>query len=98
MEWSAEQLESNDQGAQLDTRLLALLRASIGHDAVSTFAVLTTTCRCRELWTADEESYHALAESLSEPSEWRAHMDSLDPRRLAQYLRDAMLAYADERN
>jgi DNA-binding transcriptional MerR regulator len=47
-------------------------------------------------WTPDKESYTALAESVSEPSEWRTHMDSLDPR-LASYLRDAMLAYANDR-
>ncbi len=29
-------------------------------------------------------------------SEWRTHLDSMDPR-LAEYLRDAMLAYANTR-
>ena len=38
--------------------------------------------------------YVALAEALREPSELRSHYDAQDPR-LAGYLREAMLAYAN---
>jgi len=87
------------QRSGLPTRTSAarLLRAGVDHDDAATFAVLDDDLALqRQVWTTDKESYTALAESLSEPSEWRAHMDSLDPR-LATYLRDAMLAYANER-
>jgi DNA-binding transcriptional MerR regulator len=97
-DWSEEDFESfNDQGAQLEARLLALLRAGVRHDDAATFAVLDDDLKLqKQVWTPDQAGYIALAESLSEPSEWRAHMDSLDPR-LADYLRDAMLAYANAR-
>lgn len=97
-DWSEEDFESfNDHGAQLETRLLALLRVGVPHDDAATFAVLDDDLALqKQVWTPAKESYTALAESLCEPSEWRAHMDSLDPR-LAAHLRSAMLAYANER-
>jgi len=96
--WSEEHFASfNDQGAQLETRLLALLRAGVAHDDDATLAVLEDDLELqKQVWTPGKAGYLALAESLSEPGEWQAHMDSLDPR-LADYLRDAMIAYANGR-
>jgi MerR family transcriptional regulator, thiopeptide resistance regulator len=96
--WSEEDFQSfNDQGVQLETRLLALLRAGVAHDDAATLAVIEDDLELqKQVWTPDKPGYIALAESLTEPSEWHAHMDSLDPR-LAAYLRDAMLAYANAR-
>jgi DNA-binding transcriptional MerR regulator len=96
--WSEEQFQSfNDQGAQLESRLLALLRSGVPHDDPVTLTVLDDDLALqKKIWSPDKDGYTALAESLSEPSEWRAPMDSLNPR-LAAYLRSAMLAYANDR-
>ena len=50
----------------------------------------------RKVWTPTQDGYTQLAQAVTEPGEWRTHLDSLDPR-LAEYLRDAMLAYASSR-
>jgi DNA-binding transcriptional MerR regulator len=97
-DWPEEDFASfNDQGAQLESRLLALLRAGVAPDDEATLAVLDDDLDLqRQVWNPDKAGYIALSESLTEPSEWRAHMDSLDPQ-LAGYLRGAMLAYAEAR-
>jgi MerR family transcriptional regulator, thiopeptide resistance regulator len=97
-DWSEQDFQSfNGQGAQLEQRLLALLRADVAPDDAAAFVVLDDDLKLQQrVWTPDKDGYIALAESLSEPSEWRAHMDSLDPR-LAAYLRSAMIAYANQR-
>jgi DNA-binding transcriptional MerR regulator len=79
-DWPEEDFASfNDQGAQLESRLLALLRAGVAPDDEATLAVLDDDLDLqRQVWNPDKAGYIALSESLTEPSEWRAHMDSLD--------------------
>lgn len=99
-DWSEQDYQSfNQEGAQLERRLLALLRDGVAPDDAATFAVLDDDLALqRKVWSPDKASYIQLAQSIAEPSEdpWKAHLDSLDPR-LATYLRDAMIAYADVR-
>jgi MerR family transcriptional regulator, thiopeptide resistance regulator len=74
-----------------------LLRAVAAHDDAATLKVLEDDLALqRKVWTPHKEGYIKLAEALTEPSEWNAHLDSLDPR-LPAYLRDAMLAFAAAR-
>ncbi|WP_102143541.1 TipAS antibiotic-recognition domain-containing protein [Mycobacterium hubeiense] len=77
--------------------MLRLLRDGVAADDPETFAVLDDDLALqRKLWSPDKASYIALAEALQEPSDLRSHYDAQDPR-LAGYLREAMLAYANTR-
>lgn len=97
-EWSVDDFESfNRDGVELTQRMVALLREGVAPDDPKTFAVLDDDLALqRKLWSPDKSSYVALAEALDEPSELRAHYDAVDPR-LAAYLREAMIAYANIR-
>ncbi|WP_197906151.1 MerR family transcriptional regulator [Mycolicibacterium litorale] len=97
-DWGDEEFRSfNAEGAQLESRMLALLRDGVAHDDEAAFEVLDEDLALqRKVWSPDRDGYVRLAEALTEPSEWNAHMVSLDPR-LPAYLRDAMLAYANAR-
>jgi DNA-binding transcriptional MerR regulator len=97
-DWSGKDFESfNEEGHQLERRLLALLRDGVAAHDERALAVLEDDLELqRKLWTPTKDGYIQLARAITEPSEWRTHLDSLDPR-LAGYLRDAMLAYADAR-
>jgi len=97
-DWGDGEYQSfNQEGAQLESRMLALLRDGVAHDDDAVLAVLDEDLALqRKVWTPDRDGYVRLAEALTEPSEWNAHMVSLDPR-LPAYLRDAMLAYANAR-
>lgn len=97
-DWSAEDFQSfNADGADLVRRMVTLLRDGVAPDDAETFAVLDDDLALqRTLWNPDKAGYIALAEALDEPSELRSHYNAHDPR-LADYLRDAMLAYANSR-
>ncbi len=97
-DWTDEDFQSfNHEGVQLEYRMLALLRDGVAHDDAATLKVLEDDLALqRKVWTPHKEGYIKLAEALTEPSEWNAHLDSLDPR-LPAYLRDAMLAFAAAR-
>ncbi|HJT95067.1 MAG TPA: MerR family transcriptional regulator [Mycobacterium sp.] len=97
-DWTDEQFQSfNDEGIQLERRLLALLRDGVAAHDDAVFAVIEDDLALQsKVWTPEKEGYTQLARAITEPSDWRTHLDSLDPR-LAEYLRDAMLAYADAR-
>ncbi|WKG00784.1 MerR family transcriptional regulator [Mycolicibacterium sp. HK-90] len=87
----------NAEGADLTRRMLVLLRDGVAADDARTFAVLDDDLAVqRKLWSPDKASYIALAEALRQPSDLRSHYDAQDPR-LAEYLREAMLAYAERR-
>ncbi len=96
--WSEADFEDfNAEGADLTRRMLTLLRDGVAADDAETFAVLDDDLAVqRKLWSPDKASYIALAEALRQPSELRSHYDAQDPR-LAEYLREAMLAYAEQR-
>ena len=77
--------------------MVALLRAGVAADDAETFAVLDEDLALqRKLWSPDKASYIEQAEGLRQPSELRSYYNAQDPR-LAEYLREAMLAYADSR-
>ena len=97
-DWSGEDFQSfNDEGHQLERRLLVLLRDGVAaHDEAALSVLEDDLALQRKVWTPTKDGYIQLAEAMAEPSEWRTHLESMDPR-LAEYLRDAMLAYADAR-
>ncbi|KWX20978.1 hypothetical protein AFM11_27745 [Mycolicibacterium wolinskyi] len=95
-EWSSDDFEAfNREGVQVEQRMVELLRAGVAADDPRTFAVLDDDLALqRKLWTPTKAGYIELAEALDEPSELRAHYEAQDAR-LPEYLRDAMLAYAE---
>jgi DNA-binding transcriptional MerR regulator len=97
-DWSTEDFRSfNAEGNDLVRRMVTLLRDGVAPDDTETFAVLDDDLALqRKLWSPDKAGYIALAQALEEPSELRSHYNAQDPR-LASYLREAMLAYANTR-
>ena len=97
-DWSEEEFQSfNEEGVALERRLLALLRDGVAaHDDAALAVLEDDLALQRKVWSPHKDGYIQLAEAITEPAEWRTHLDSLDPR-LAEYLRDAMLAYANTR-
>jgi hypothetical protein len=95
-DWSAEDFQSfNDEGIQPERQMVALLRDGVEPTDTAVFDVLDQDLALqRRVYSPDKDTQ--LAHALAEPSEWREHLDSLDPR-LAEYLRDAMIAYANTR-
>jgi len=49
-----------------------------------------------QFWTPDRDSYAGLGQLYVDNPEFKAHYDAKDPA-LAEYLRDATAAYADQR-
>ncbi|MDO3635138.1 MerR family transcriptional regulator [Mycolicibacterium arseniciresistens] len=97
-EWAKRDWDQfNAEGHALARRMVALLRAGVAADDAETFAVLDDDLALqRKLWSPDKASYVEQAEGLRQPSELRSYYNAQDPR-LAEYLREAMLAYAGSR-
>lgn len=97
-DWSAEDYQQAEQeAAEIERRLLALLKSGAPVDDPAVFAVLEDdVAGQRRIWTFDADMYAALGRAFVEFPELRAHLDAQDPR-LAAYLRDAMVAYARAR-
>lgn len=94
-EWTAEDFSQVERdGADIERRLLALMRGGVASDDSSVFAVMDDDLTAqRKIWSPDRDSYAALGEAFATTPELRAHLDAQDPR-LAGYMRDAMVAYA----
>jgi hypothetical protein len=96
--WSEEQFRQVErEGAETERRLLALLRAGVAADDAAVFAVLDDDVAAqRRVLPLDRDAYARLGEAFAAAPELRAHLDAQDPR-LADYMRDAMVAYAAAR-
>jgi DNA-binding transcriptional MerR regulator len=96
--WTDQQFRQAEQeGAEIELRLLALLRDGVAPTDPAVFAVLDDDIEAsRKLMTPDRVMYAALGRAFAAAPELRAHLDARDPR-LADYMRDAMVAYADAR-
>jgi DNA-binding transcriptional MerR regulator len=97
-DWSDEQFRQVEQdGADTERRLLALLRDGVPADDPAVFAVLDDDLAAqRRLLSLDRDSYAALGHAFATAPELREHLDTQDPR-LAEYMRDGMVAYAAAR-
>jgi DNA-binding transcriptional MerR regulator len=97
-DWSDERFQQADrEAAAMEIRILALMRAGVAADDPAVFAVLDEdVAGQRELVTLDADSYAQLGRAFAAVPELRAHLDARDPG-LADYMRDAMIAYADAR-
>lgn len=97
--WTDEQFRQVEQeGADIERRVLALMRDGAAADDPAVFDVLdddiASQRRLVQQLGADE--YATLGRAFAASPDLRAHLDAQDPR-LAEYLRDAMVAYAAER-
>lgn len=97
-DWTEEQFRQVDtDGAEIERRLLALMRDGVPADDESVFAVLDDDLTAqRRLLALDRDDYARLGEAFAAAPELRAHLYAQDPR-LADYMRDAMVAFAAAR-
>jgi DNA-binding transcriptional MerR regulator len=96
--WTDEEFRQVDRdGADIERRLLQLMRDGVAANDPAVFAVLDhDVANQRRLLPLDAESYGRLGEAFASAPELRAHLDARDPL-LAEYMRDAMVAYAAAR-
>ncbi|HSV67581.1 MAG TPA: TipAS antibiotic-recognition domain-containing protein [Mycobacteriales bacterium] len=96
--WGEEDFrEVERQGADIERRLLALLRDGVAVDDPAVFAVFDDDVAAqRRLLSLDGARYAALGEAFAAAPELREHLDAQHPH-LAEYMRDAMVAYAAAR-
>jgi DNA-binding transcriptional MerR regulator len=97
-DWGVEDFrEVERQGAEIERRLLTLLRAGVAVDDPAVFAVLDDDVAAqRRLVTLDGPQYAALGQAFATAPELREHLDAQDPH-LADFMRAAMTAYATAR-
>jgi len=97
-DWNDEQFRQVErEGADIERRLLYLMRNGVAADDPAVFAVLDDdVANQRRLMPLDDESYAKLGEAFARAPELRAHLDARDPR-LADFMRDGMVAYAAAR-
>ena len=97
-DWSPEQFRAAEQaGAKTEQRLLTLLHEGIAPDDPAVFAVLDDDVAAQSrLLPLNAEEYSKLGEAFAAAPELREHLDARDPQ-LADYMRDAMVAYASAR-
>ena len=82
---------------ELDERMAELLRSGAAPDAEPVLAVVEEHHRTvSRYWTPDRESYAGLGHLYVDDPQFRARYDGRAPG-LAEYLRDAMTAYAERR-
>jgi DNA-binding transcriptional MerR regulator len=97
-DWSDADYQRFEQDSlAIERRLVDLLLAGVPADDGAVFAVLDDDLAVqRRLLTLDADSYVQLGEAFVRTPELRAHLDTQDPG-LAEFMRDAMAAYADAR-
>ena len=88
---------ASEQAADGERRLLALMLADVPVDDPRVLDLMAESHAAeQELLVLSKEDYGKLAKAFAATPDLRAHLDARHPR-LAEYLRDAMLAYAAAR-
>jgi len=88
---------ANEQAADSERRLLALMLEQVPVDDPRVLDLMAETHAAEQTVLAlNKEEYCALAQAFAATPELRAHLDARHPH-LAEYLRDAMLAFAAAR-
>ena len=86
-----------EETARIEARLLDLLRSGAAPDDAEVFDALDEHhAGITRFWTPDRASYAGLGQLYVDHPDFRARYDAMDPR-LAEFLRDAMAAYAAAR-
>jgi DNA-binding transcriptional MerR regulator len=97
-DWGADEFRDVDrQAAEIEIRLLNLMQNGVAADDARVLDVLDDDVAAqRQLMPLSAEDYGKLGQAFAAAPELRAHLDARDPH-LADFLRDAMLAYAATR-
>ncbi len=97
-EWTQQDyLDAQQEGERLDARVLQLLRSGAAPESGETLDVIAEHHRAvARHWSPDRVSYAGLGEMYVTDPQYRARYDAQDPG-LAQYYRDAITAYAEQR-
>jgi len=96
--WSQQDyLDAHQQAEQLDSRVLELMRAGVAPDAPQALDVIQEHHHMvTQHWTPNRDSYTGLGQLYVEDPQYRARYDA-QADGLAEYLRDAIAAYASQR-
>jgi MerR family transcriptional regulator, thiopeptide resistance regulator len=96
--WTREDyLAAQRSAEELDARVLDLMRAGAAPDSPAALEVVGDHYRMvSQHWTPDRESYAGLGRLFAEDPQYRSRYDALAPG-LAEYYRDAITAYAEQR-
>ena len=96
--WTAEDYRAVDaESAAIEARLVDLVDAGKPVDDPDVLAAVGEHyALVSRFWTPDRRSFPALGTLYTDSPDFRARYDARHPR-LAEYLRDAMAAYADAR-
>lgn len=87
----------NEEYAEIGRRLVALIDADVPTDDPAVLDVMADHYAIvARFWTPDAESYAGLGDLYADSPDFRARYDAEHPR-MAEYLREAMAAYALER-
>lgn len=90
-------LDAQKEGERLDARVLQLLRSGVASETPEALDVIADHHRAvARHWSPDKVSYAGLGQLYLDDPQHRARYDAQDPA-LAQYYRDAITAYAEQR-
>lgn len=96
--WTPEQFgAAGQQALDFERRVLECMRAGRPVDDPVVHELMAQDYAAQStLWSPDRDTYAQLGQAFVDSAELRAHLDAQDLR-LAEYLRDAMVAYAQAR-
>jgi len=90
-------LDAQRQGEQLDAKVLGLMQSGVAPDAPAAISMMAEHyANVAKFWTPDRQSYPGLGQLYVDDPDFKARYDALAPG-LAEYLRDATAAYAEQR-
>ncbi len=89
-------LQSKADGEELDRRFVQLLRSGAAPDSDQALELTAEHYQSvSAFWTPDRNSFRELGRLYADSPDFRSRYDALDPG-LAEYLRDALAAYAEQ--
>jgi len=97
-DWTKEDyLQAQREWAELDARVAEVMRSGAAPDSPAALDVMAEHyASVARFWTPNRESYTGLGQLYVDDPEFKARYDATAPG-LAEYLRDATAAYADQR-
>jgi len=97
-DWTQQDyLDAQRRGEELDDKILTVMRSGAAPDSPAALEVMAEHYQgVPQFWTPDRDSYPSLGRMYVDNPEFKARYDAKAPG-LAEYLRDATAAYADQR-
>jgi len=96
-DWTKQDyLDAQCRAEELDDKVLAVMRSGAAPDSPATLEVMAEHYQgIAQFWMPDHQSYPGLGRLYVDNPEFKARYDAKAPG-LAEYLRDATVAYADQ--